>query len=573
MKGRNMKKCCVLLLCLALLWGAAFPIAVSANDPVTVRVGVYENSPKIFTDDRGNASGFWPDIIEYIASEEGWEVEYIHGTWIQCLNRLEKNEIDIMPDVSYTEARSKLYAFSNETVLASWSRVYAKEEADIQSILDLEGKDIAVLKGSANVEGPEGIKELVKKFDLDCTFTELDSYTKVFEMVESGEADAGVTNKDFGNMHEKDFDVERTPIIFRPSHIQFAFPKESSLTPYLIERIDYHMKDLKANVDSIYYQSLVKWLGVKPAEKPVIPGWIIWTLIGIGGLAFLLAGGSFILRSQVRAKTQQLQAEITERKQAEDELSKYRDHLEELVKERTSELEEMSRHKSQFLANMSHELRTPLNSIIGYTKLMAEGLAGGINEKQEKFLHIVYRNSKHLLELINGLLDISLIEAGKTVLSYETFPISDLLSEVIPAVEQLAREKGLVLTYSVAPGIDSLDADKVKIRQVLINILGNAIKFTSEGSVKLNVTAKDSELIFFVADTGMGIKKDDLGAIFDSFKQVGPAQIAGYEGTGLGLAISKHYIEMQGGRIWAESEPGKGSTFTFTLPRKKVSNT
>jgi signal transduction histidine kinase len=278
--------------------------------------------------------------------------------------------------------------------------------------------------------------------------------------------------------------------------------------------------------------------------------------------------------------------DITERKRVEEELRKHREHLEELVKERTSELEqrsqeladinvsleEMSRHKSQFLANMSHELRTPLNSIIGYTKLMLDGLEGDINEEQQKDLHTVYTNSKHLLELINGLLDLSRIEAGKIVLSYEVFTISDLLSEVIPTIEQLAREKGLNLTYSVAPDIDRLYADKAKTKQVLINILGNAIKFTNEGSIKLNVAEIDSDFIFSVTDTGMGIKKEDLEAIFDSFKQVGPAQIAGYEGTGLGLAISKQFIEMQGGRIWAESELGKGTTFTFTLPKKRVTS-
>jgi len=235
-------------------------------------------------------------------------------------------------------------------------------------------------------------------------------------------------------------------------------------------------------------------------------------------------------------------------------------------------LEEMSRHKSQFLANMSHELRTPLNSIIGYTKLMLDGLEGDINEEQQKDLHTVYTNSKHLLELINDLLDLSRIEAGKIVLSYKTFTISELLDEVIPGMEQLAREKGLTLTHSVAPNLGNLYADKGKIKQVLINMLGNAVKFTEEGSVKLSVTETDSDFIFSVTDTGMGIKKEDLGAIFDSFKQVGPAQIAGYEGTGLGLAISKQFIEMQGGKIWAESEPGKGSTFTFTLPRKRMAS-
>jgi len=284
------------------------------------------------------------------------------------------------------------------------------------------------------------------------------------------------------------------------------------------------------------------------------------------------AGGN----EKLRAFAKKVEEQAEEIKRLYDDLEKSDMGtlaLNQELDDRNQQLEEMSRHKSQFLANMSHELRTPLNSIIGYTKLMADGLAGDINEKQEKFLHIVYRNSKNLIELINDLLDLSRIEAGKTVLSYETFTISDLLAEVIPSVEQMAGEKGLVLTHSIAPDIDSLYADRAKTRQVLLNILGNAIKFTSEGSVKLDVAKSDSELIFSVADTGTGIKKDDLGAIFDSFEQVGPAQIAGYEGTGLGLAISKHYIEMQGGRIWAESEPGKGSTFTFALPRKKVANT
>ncbi len=266
---------------------------------------------------------------------------------------------------------------------------------------------------------------------------------------------------------------------------------------------------------------------------------------------------------------------VTERKQMEESIRRYTAEVEQKSQELADtniSLEEMTRHKSQFLANMSHELRTPLNSIIGYTKLMMDGLEGDINEEQSKDLQTVYNNSKHLLELINGLLDLSRIEAGKVALSYEMFTISDFLSEVIPAVEPLAREKGLTLTYSAAPDIDSLYADKAKTRQVLINILGNAIKFTSEGSIKLDVTDTDSDFIFSVTDTGIGIKEEDLETIFDSFQQVGPAQIAGYEGTGLGLAISKQFIEMQGGKIWAESELGKGSTFTFTLPKKKVAS-
>ncbi|MCJ7515413.1 MAG: HAMP domain-containing histidine kinase, partial [Dehalococcoidia bacterium] len=260
--------------------------------------------------------------------------------------------------------------------------------------------------------------------------------------------------------------------------------------------------------------------------------------------------------------------DITERKEIENGLKKAHEELKELA----IELKRTARVKSEFLANMSHELRTPLNSIIGYTKLILNGIEGEINDEQRQDLKTVYANSKHLLELINDLLNLSRIEAGKTVLNYGIFTISDLLSGVIPIINQLAREKGLDLTYTVDPTIEHLYADKAKTKQVLINILDNAIKFTNNGSVKLNVAEDDNTFVFSVSDTGIGIKKEDLEVIFDSFKQVGPAQIAGYEGTGLGLTISKNFIELQGGRIWAESELGKGSTFTFTLPKKKIAN-
>jgi signal transduction histidine kinase len=275
---------------------------------------------------------------------------------------------------------------------------------------------------------------------------------------------------------------------------------------------------------------------------------------------------------------------IASLRKSRDELKRWGAELEKRVHQRTAELEErgqelaeanvrleeLSRHKSQFLANMSHELRTPLNSIIGYTKLMLDGLEGEINEEQHKDLQTVYNNSRSLLALINDLLDLAKIEAGKVTVSNEVFTVAELLDKALSAIRWLAGEKGLALDYKVAPGIGHLYADKAKTKQTLINVLANAVKFTEKGGIKLDVTEGDGEFIFSVSDTGMGIKKEDLEAIFESFKQVGPAQIAGFEGTGLGLAISKQFVEMQGGRIWAESELGKGSTFTFTLPKKKA---
>jgi len=385
-----------LLLFLALLAAPVFGVSASAADSITLRVGVYENSPKIFTDENGDVVGFWSDIIEYIAAEEGWEIEYVSGTWAQCLDRLAKNEIDVMPDVAYTEERAELYDFSNESVYVSWSAVYAREGAAIESVLDLEGKTIAVLQGSVNYEGPGGIKALVGAFGINCTFIETDSYTGVFELVKSGEVDAGVVSKDFGYRNKAEFGAVETAIILQPSALYLAFPKGASLTPYLIERIDSRVRELKADKDSIYYRALKDWLGVEPAEKPVIPAWLKWALIGVGGLALLLGGGGLILRYQVRARTKELREEVGQRRRADKALRQLSGELEKRVQQRTAELEqrgqelteanvsleELSRHKSQFLANMSHELRTPLNSIIGYTKLVLDGLEGKINEEQ-----------------------------------------------------------------------------------------------------------------------------------------------------------------------------------------------
>ena len=556
---------CVLLACFTV------PVAtVSADDPSTVRVGIYENAPKIFTDESGKPAGFWIDIVEYIAAEEDWDVEYVPGSWSESLERLSNNEIDIMPDVAYNEERGALYAFSTEVVYTSWATVYAREGSIIQSVLDLEGKVVAVLRGSVNYEGANGIKELMQAFGVSCSFVEADSYIGVFELVSAGEADACVTSKDHGYRYKSDFSLVETPIIFQPSLLYFAFPKSSVLTLQLMERTDSHVKELKERGDSIYYQSLRQWFAQESIAEPIIPTWLMVTLAGIAGLALLMAGGAFVLRTQVASRTRELTQEVVRRRQAEEELGKSHERLEEQVKQRTAELEQANLHKSQFLANMSHELRTPLNSIIGYTKLMLDGMEGAVTDDQKEDLQTVYDNSKHLLSLINDLLDLSKIEAGKFEIIKEEFPVADLISQLVPSMQKLALDKGLELTYTVAPDINLVYADRNKTKQILFNLLGNAVKFTDNGSVTLSIEKSGGDLLFSVTDTGRGIPPEDVGHLFQSYKQVGPARLDGSEGTGLGLVISKQFVELQGGRIWVESTPGKSSTFAFSLPEREV---
>ncbi len=569
-----------LFIFLPLFYLAAFSAFVTANDLKIIRVGIYENQPKIFTDDQGKASGFWPDIIEYMASTEGWTIEYKHGTWSECLKRLENNEIDIMPDVAYTEGRTKTYAFSHEAIYSSWSRVYARTGTEIQSVLDLDGKKIAVLQGSVNTEGPEGIKELVKSYNISSTFIDTDSYARVFELVESGEVDAGVVSKDFGYQHETDYKVIKSNVIFQPSLLHFAFPKNSSLTPYLIARIDENIKSLKQDNNSIYYQSLDKWLGARPAGTSVIPIWLIWSLIGIGGMVLLLAAGSLILRSQVRSRTQALTAEINSRNRAEVELARYRDHLERLVEERTAELaeknielkqtnirlEEMDRLKSVFLASMSHELRTPLNSIIGFTGVILQGMAGEINDEQRKQLGIVKSSAAHLLSLISDVLDISKIEAGKVELSPEEFKLGDVIQDVIQTFSHMAGEKGLKLEMELPEDLEVF-GDKRRIKQIFMNLVSNAVKFTDSGGVNIAVsTPVEGNVEICVSDTGSGIKEEDMARLFEPFQQVDALLTKRHEGTGLGLYLTRKLVDLMSGSIWAESTYGSGSEFTLTIP-------
>ena len=325
------KRAVLLLRCFALVLSAAIiftlpsvyaaparvETAVTAvghvDQAIKLKVGLYKNAPKIYTDQDGRAAGFWPDLLRYIAEEEGWEIEWVPGTWDQGLQRLEKNQIDIMPDVGWTPQRAERFAFSKETVLLSWSRLYARKGTDIQSILDLEGKTIAALTGSVNLEGPEGIRELTKEFEIDCTIIGMDDYRMVFEALERGEIDAGVTNKDFGSRHEGDYSVERTAIVFQPARILFAFTKDAGLTPYLIERVDAHMQDLKADNDSIYYLALEEHIGGKVAETviEIIPAWVKKAFIMSAGVLVFLMAVVAVFRILVRRRTAELQASET----------------------------------------------------------------------------------------------------------------------------------------------------------------------------------------------------------------------------------------------------------------------
>lgn len=258
--------------------------------------------------------------------------------------------------------------------------------------------------------------------------------------------------------------------------------------------------------------------------------------------------------------------DVTDRRQTEDRLRALREDYTRELELRNQESERANRLKSEFLANMSHELRTPLHTVIGFSELLSEEMKGPLNADQKRFITHIHSDAQHLLSLINEILDLSKIEAGKVELRLEPLELGTLVEEAMVSIRPHCAAKSIRIESHIAPDI-VVQGDRVRARQILYNLLSNAVKFTPErGRIGLQATAADGFAQVSVIDTGIGIAAEDHESIFDKFHQVGSASAGTREGTGLGLPITRRLVEDHGGRIWLESEPGKGSRFTFTIP-------
>ena len=681
-----------------LLWMTLFPsFFCAAATARTVKIGIYENAPKVFTDASGRPAGMFVDIIEYVAGKEGWEIDYVTGTWTEGLDRLLAGEIDLMPDVAPSPDREKLYSFHQVPVLSSLFQVYAPKGSNIKSILDLNEKKVAVLDRSIQ---KEAFEKLNQGFGLNTAIISVPDYTTLFEITRDKEVDAAITNRFFGLRHARDFGLEDTAVIFHPSNLFFA--SAAGRHQDLLTAIDTHLASLKKNPDSVYYQSLKTWTSEK--VKFTLPLWI--QVLGLLIIVFLIAAlaGSAILRKQVTVRTRQLEnvnhtlrasekkyrelvtlansiilrwsvdgriqflndfglqffgyteeeilekhitdtivpetestgrnlkqiiqtipehfdayeqhvnenirrngervwidwrnrlilnhqgeaieilsigSDITPLKQAEQkihqlhkDLQQHAQNLEKQVKDRTAELTvamekalEADHLKSAFLATMSHELRTPLNSIIGFTGILLQGLAGPLNEEQQKQLGMVQKSSRHLLALINDVLDISKIEAGQLTLSFSNFDLRESIEKTVHLVQPLVQKKALDLTVEIDETVGKVTTDQRRLEQVIINLLNNAVKFTEQGHIRVTCRPENDHYLLAVEDTGIGIRPDEISGLFQPFHQIDTGLSRKREGTGLGLSICKKLIQMMNGRIDVQSREGQGSTFTICFPK------
>ncbi|MDA8125571.1 MAG: ATP-binding protein [Deltaproteobacteria bacterium] len=527
---------------------------LNADDRI-VRIGVYDNAPKIFLAESGKPAGIFIDLIEYIAKKEGWTLHYVPGTWKEGLDRLERGEIDLMPDVAYTPAREKQFSFHKVPALSAWDQAYSRKGSGLQSLLDFNGKRVAVLEGSVQ---QEEFMRMAESFGLKMTMVAAPDYKRAFEIVAKGEADAVVANNFYGTQYASKAGLEETAVIFHPSALYFAAP-HGAKEP-LLPVIDGYLLEMKKDPKSIYYESLQRWAAEEVKFK--LPAWLPIVGLALGIILLMSLAGSLILKRQVNERTRELQRINRE--------------MEQRIIERTADLakameraQESDRLKSAFLATMSHELRTPLNSIIGFTGVILRERVGPLNEEQRKQLAMVRGSAQHLLALINDVLDISKIEAGQLTLLQEEVALRQVIEKAVQSTRPLADAKGVELAYEIAPELSTVPGDGRRVEQILLNLLSNAIKFTEKGSVRIVCDSDQSHVIVRVIDTGIGIKPEDLDAVFETFRQIDSGLSRKYEGTGLGLSISRRLVQLMGGQIGVTSTWGSGSTFRFTLPKQR----
>ncbi len=372
----------------------------SSQAEKTIKVGVYDNYPKVILTEAGEIKGIFPEILEIIAHKQNWKLDFVTGSWSEGLQRLKNGEIDIMVDVALSEKRRKIYDFNNISVLLSWGRIYTTPDEEINSIIALEGKTIAVMKNSILTNGEDGIYSLIKKYEVDCEFQEVKDYYQVFELLDKKKVDAGIVNRQFGAAFEDKYIVKKSDFLFYPTPLRYAFSKDADHNDYLIEKIDDNLDKMKKNMNSEYYQILTNY-NLYPKKK--LPPLIIPMILGLFGLIIILLILYKGLKWQIKKQTQMLKTTNLElRKEIENHRQTYK------------KLKQSRENYRNFVENIPGIVfmydqdesgnRTPIIHSQRYKTFFGEKIAEEIKKDYNKFFeYIVPEDRKRLQQFSNDI--------------------------------------------------------------------------------------------------------------------------------------------------------------------------
>lgn len=531
-----------------------------------IKVGVYQNIPRSFIDEQGDVKGFFIDILEYVAKNEDWEVEYLSDTWAQCLQNLEKGEIDLLGGIAYSPERAKLFDYSFESLQTEWGQVYTHRQFGIESILDLKFKKIAVLQGDIHFIN---LRRMMHSFGFSVRFIEAFDYETVMELVEDGRCDAGVVSHVYGMLHENDYQVHKSPVIFSPQKLYFAVPKGKNWG--LLHVLDRHLHELKGIGGSFYHQSIQKWF---VRTRPwTLPQWLVWMLVGIGGLLLIFLSTSLILRRRVKASTAELLEKnieltsvIEQRKKAEIERLKLETQL-----QRAQKMEAIG----TLAGGVAHDLNNILSGLVSYPELLLMELEE--DSPLRGPILTIKKSGENAASVVNDLLTL----ARRGVAVTEVLNLNSIISDYLnsPEFEKLKLEhSGIRIVTELEENLMNIAGSPIHLTKTVMNLVSNAIEaMTSGGSVIIktenkyvdkpvggyDTIAEGDYVVFSVDDSGIGISSEDIERIFEPFYT---KKVMGLSGTGLGMAVVWGTVKDHNGYIDVQSIENQGTTFTIYFP-------